>query len=209
MEDNMLLVFAWLLYFALHSVLASNTFKRYATHVYPSLRPCYRALYNSVAIVTLIPVIILMFTHPGAQIITWPELLQPLKILVVVAASGCFVWSLKYYDLKEFMGIEQCRTRNANAQTGTLVISPIHRYVRHPWYSCALFILWFRDMNAAQFTSTLLISAYFVIGSYFEERRLIAELGDQYRRYQHRVAALIPLPWKYLSKKEALAMRNP
>lgn len=207
MENNIPLLIAWLLYFTLHSALASNTVKGYITQAYPALRACYRVIYNGVAIVSLVPVIFLMFINQGTQFIIWPEALFPLKALVLISAIACFIWSLTYYDLKAFMGVEQCRSKKADTQSGhTLVISPIHRFVRHPWYSCALFILWFRDMNTAQFVSTLLISGYFVIGSFFEERRLVAEHGEQYRRYQHRVAALIPLPWKYLSKKEALTM---
>jgi hypothetical protein len=39
-----------------------------------------------------------------------------------------------------------------------------------------------------------------------EERKLIAYHGERYGRYMGNVAGLIPLPWKTISKAEALAL---
>ncbi|MCU7800140.1 MAG: hypothetical protein KZQ70_08335 [gamma proteobacterium symbiont of Lucinoma myriamae] len=44
---------------------------------------------------------------------------------------------------------------------------------------------------------------YFVIGSKFEERKLIAYHGEVYKKYQQKVAGVIPLPWKILSAEKA------
>ena len=79
--------------------------------------------------------------------------------------------------------------------------------MRHPWYSFGLVIVWTRDMNEAMLVSAIAITAYFVIGSRFEERKLIAVHGEAYRRYRQRVPALVPLPWKYLGSDEAAGMR--
>ena len=38
----------------------------------------------------------------------------------------------------------------------------------------------------------LVLTAYFIIGSILEERRLLARFGDAYREYQQRVPMLIP-----------------
>jgi protein-S-isoprenylcysteine O-methyltransferase Ste14 len=38
----------------------------------------------------------------------------------------------------------------------------------------------------------LLWTIWIVIGSYFEEKDLIAEFGDAYREYQKRVPMLVP-----------------
>lgn len=39
------------------------------------------------------------------------------------------------------------------------------------------------------------LSAYLVIGALLEERRLVAEFGDAYRRYQEKVSIGFPLKW--------------
>jgi len=47
------------------------------------------------------------------------------------------------------------------------------------------------------------MTAYFVIGSRLEERKLVREFGENYRRYQQSVPALMPLPGRYLGRAEA------
>jgi hypothetical protein len=39
-----------------------------------------------------------------------------------------------------------------------------------------------------------------------EERKLIAYHGKRYLRYMGKVAGLVPLPWKTISKAEAFAL---
>jgi protein-S-isoprenylcysteine O-methyltransferase Ste14 len=52
------------------------------------------------------------------------------------------------------------------------------------------------------------MSAYFVIGTWFEERKLIAEFGQKYRDYRARVPAILPLPGRTLSRAEAVALTS-
>ncbi len=58
-------------------------------------------------------------------------------------------------------------------------------------------------MNAARLVSALAITAYFVIGSRLEEGKLMDRFGEAYRRYRDRVPALVPRPWRVLSREEA------
>ena len=82
------------------------------------------------------------------------------------------------------------------------VISPLHRFVRHPWYFLGMVIIWTRDMNAAFLVTAAAVSIYFIIGSKLEERKLIVYYGDVYRRYMQRVSGLFPVPWRVLSRRE-------
>ncbi|NJN97397.1 MAG: hypothetical protein HC875_26600 [Anaerolineales bacterium] len=41
----------------------------------------------------------------------------------------------------------------------------------------------------------LLLTLYFYVGTFFEERRLLMEFGSAYRAYQQRVPRLIPCPF--------------
>ena len=195
---------AWGLYFTLHSLLASEGVKRACEVRWPGVMPRYRLLYNSVAVVTLLPVAWLIFTTHGVPFLVWPEALFWLKVAVVSCAALCFVWSLAYYDLKAFMGFSQSQNSSTLSSTGTLVISPLHRFVRHPWYCCLLFIVWFRDLDSTQFFTAVMITIYLVIGSRLEEGRLLNEFGEKYGAYQKRVPGLMPLPWRYLTRNDPL-----
>ena len=58
-------------------------------------------------------------------------------------------------------------------------------------------------MDGPRLLSALLVSAYLLAGSQLEERKLLIYHGERYRRYRTRVAGLLPLPWRILTKKEA------
>jgi protein-S-isoprenylcysteine O-methyltransferase Ste14 len=84
-----------------------------------------------------------------------------------------------------------------------LRISPLHRFVRHPWYSLGLIIIWSRDMTEAWLITCVLATLYFIFGSRLEEAKLMRYHGEAYRRYRAAVPALLPLPWRYLSGEES------
>lgn len=199
----MMLASAWCAYFVLHSLLASQALKRR----FAGLR-CYRLFYNLIALATLLPIAGLHTLYQGVVVIQWQGPWRWLALLMSLGAVACFLWTLRYYDLGEFSGWHTCRHGVASTAKAQLVISPPHRYVRHPWYSCALVLIWCRDLDLAQIISTALISVYFVIGSRLEERRLIAELGDSYREYIREVPGLIPLPWRGMSRERAEQLMN-
>jgi protein-S-isoprenylcysteine O-methyltransferase Ste14 len=48
-----------------------------------------------------------------------------------------------------------------------------------------------------------LLTLYFWFGSQLEDRKLIAYYGDKYLIYTQKVYGIFPLPWRYLSIKEA------
>lgn len=197
----------WIAYFTVHSLLASTALKRRFT----GLR-CYRLIYNLVALALLLPVAALHALYHGDKVVIWGGPWLWLALLLNISAVSCFLWTLRYYDLGEFSGWRRCREGEDGTNGTQLVLSPPHRFVRHPWYSCALALIWCRDMDGAQLLSTLLMSAYFIIGSRFEERRLLAEFGEPYREYLNQVSGLIPLPWKILSRESAgrlLEKRSP
>ncbi len=85
-------------------------------------------------------------------------------------------------------------------------LSAFHRFVRHPWYFFGLILIWTRDMSVMTLLSSILITFYFVVGSWLEEKKLLVYHGGTYRRYMARVPGLIPLPWKFLTAKEAEAL---
>lgn len=193
------LALGWLLYALLHSLTASMRCKAFCRRRWPNFFARYRLLYNGLALVLLIPLVALSMQSPGPQLWTWTGaaawLLNGLAVLVLAA----FLRGGGGYDLMAFLGLRP----QLAVGTPRLVISSWHRFVRHPWYSLALVLIWTRDMNAASLVSATAITLYFVIGSRLEEDKLVAEFGERYREYQRRVPALVPLPWRVLSKDEA------
>jgi len=43
--------------------------------------------------------------------------------------------------------------------------------------------------------TSLVITGYFLIGAFLEERKMLAEFGEEYTGYQRRVSMLFPFKW--------------
>ena len=199
-----LIIAVFLAYFVLHSLLASIMLKQWLAKKWPTVIPYYRLVFNVLAIILCIPLLIIMLLYPGEILWQWQGISFYITSAIAVLALLGFIVSLQYYDLSEFWGIRQLKERNDSVyDQENFHISPFHRYVRHPWYFFAIVLIWTRDVSSVQLLVYLLVTAYFFFGSYLEERKLIAYHGEVYKKYQQKVAGIIPLPWKILSKKQA------
>jgi hypothetical protein len=58
-------------------------------------------------------------------------------------------------------------------------------------------------MDPAFLATAAMITLYFLLGSRLEERKLVVYHGEVYRSYRRLVPSLIPLPWRYLTEKQA------
>jgi protein-S-isoprenylcysteine O-methyltransferase Ste14 len=197
----LLLSLAWLLYFGIHSLLAGPACKDWVAWRWPRLRPGYRLGYNLLALGLLVAPVGLFLLYEGPLLWrwsgTWAWLANGLALLALLG----FVLSSRAYDSLDFLGLRQWRAGQVSPTHFQL--SFWHRFVRHPWYSFGLVLIWTRDMNAAGLVSALWISLYLVVGSRLEERKLVDELGEVYARYRSQVPGLIPRPWRYLSREQA------
>lgn len=197
----------WVAYFALHSVLAALPVKRLVARRLPAAMPYYRIAYNGLAVVLVLPLLYFTYRLPGDPVWAWRGVGFWVANGLALTALGLFLYSLRHYDTEEFLGLRQWRARERRVEDQERFrISPLHRYVRHPWYALGLVLLWTRDMPPAFLLTALLATAYFVVGSWLEERKLIAYHGAAYREYRRRVPAFVPLPWRRLSPQQAAAL---
>lgn len=204
-----LLAASWTLYGLIHSALACPASKAWFSAHFPNQFRAYRLLFNLAAGLLLVPPLWLLFSYPGAALWYWPQGLGWIADAAALAAVAGFLWSMKAYDSSEFIGFRQLRQPSAGLdRPAPMRLSWAHRFVRHPWYFSGLVIFWTREMNAALLLTALILTLYIVVGSRREESDLITRYGEQYREYQRRVPALIPVPWRYLSAGEAQDILN-
>ena len=76
-----------------------------------------------------------------------------------------------------------------------LKINGIHRFVRHPLYTGTILVVWgfffvFPYLN--NLIAVVLLTLYVIVGIRFEEKKLIAEFGEQYNHYMKKVPSLFP-----------------
>lgn len=191
---------AWGLYGLCHSWLAGSRTKRLLIQRWPALKTRYRLLYNLQAAILALPPLALTWSYPGAPLWHWPAWIAWAAFLIALAG---FLWTMRWYDGMDFLGLRQLRQHDAPGDyREALILSPLHRCVRHPWYSLGLLYLWTRDLNPGWLAAAITITIYLAIGSRLEEQKLVEVFGDAYRRYRARVPGLVPRPWRCLGRHE-------
>jgi len=200
----LILIGAWLFYFLIHSVLASLPVKRIVAGRWPRMMPAYRLFFNLTALLLLVPPLYLTYRLNGPWLWRWSGPAGWCADGMALIAIALFCWTLRYYDSGEFIGLKQWRGKVASVEDQERFhLSPMHRFVRHPWYSLGLVLIWSRDMNLPFLLTAVVITLYFLVGSRLEEKKLLAYHGSVYQRYRERVPALLPTPWRYLSREDA------
>ena len=205
---EVLLALAWFAYFALHSLLADTRTKQRVEQRWPGFMPGYRLAYNVLALLLLIPILVLVYGSDRDWLWQWTGATAWLANGLTTASLVLFLTVSRAYAMDEFLGLRQWRERTGD-DGQAFTISVLHRFVRHPWYSLGLILLWTRDMNPPLLVSALAITVYLIVGSRLEERSLVMRFGEAYRRYMERVPGLVPLPWKFLSTSDAERLMHP
>jgi len=178
-----------------HSVMARRGFKRWWTRIVPhALERSTFVLFASLALLLLywqwrpIPSPIWTVTDR-----TGVALLNALFWLGWALAVG----STFLIDHFELFGLSQVFARAFNRpEPAPQFKTPVfYRYVRHPIYLGFLFAFWATPaMTGGHLLFALATTGYLLIGIYFEERDLIHQFGEQYRRYRTQVGMLLPKP---------------
>jgi methanethiol S-methyltransferase len=121
----------------------------------------------------------------------------PRAILTACSLSAIGLFAISIYTLRTFdpFGTRPIRAhlRGEAAPTVPFVVAGPYRWVRHPLYSCILVLLWAKpSMRADQLLMAGLWTAWILVGAVLEERDLVAEFEEKYRRYQRYVPMLVP-----------------
>lgn len=198
-----LLAAIWILYGIIHSALASRQCKAWFKTRFPDGFRAYRLTFNLLSLILLVPPLWLLLSYPGEMLWHWPPLAGWLLDAAALAAVAGFILTMRSYDTGEFLGVSQLRSTAPDVDDqAPMSLSWAHRFVRHPWYFFSLVVIWTREMNAAMLLSALVLTLYLVAGSRLEEKKLVMLYGERYRRYMRRVPGLIPLPWRYLRRRQ-------
>ena len=204
-----LLILLWGGWCFLHSFMITPAVINLVRKRFKKANRYYRIFYNLAALVTLIPVMSYYFSMKGPPIFQWGGLLRIIQVLLAVSALILFIGGARRYDLAQFLGFRQFRGDNSCLTIKddcSVDRGGILGIVRHPWYFGGILIVWARDLGMADILTNLVISMYFVVGAFLEERKLLMEFGDEYRDYQQRVSMLFPYKWIF--EKVALSRRS-
>lgn len=180
-----------------HSLMARPRFKRWlASWHAPSLE---RSSYL-LATVVVFAILMIGWQH-------WPRVLWSVDGAAVLLLHGVQVAGVLLvvvatfqFDHWQFFGLKPAwyRWREREPQSEAFHLPWLYRQVRHPMMSGFLLLFWCAPtMTADHLLLSLGMTAYILIGLYYEERDLRRTLGVAYEDYARRVPALIPRPWGF------------
>ena len=182
---------AWVAFGALHSVTASSWLK---SRLISALGAAYRLTYNGFAVFSIGLTVwagLALFAGIADFDLTRTQKLG-LGAMQIVGWI-VLVLALRTYDIGLLLGTAQLQKGDGSIDGDeALHTDGVHRYVRHPIYSAAFLILWGIASTPFGLATAVYGSAYLVIGTWFEERKLLATYGEAYAAYRTKVPAFVP-----------------
>ena len=204
MLSSLIILFATILYCALHSLTASNQMKsRLRDRFGPEADRWYRLSYNILAGISFLPIVWLLAILPDKPLYTIPLPWMLLTTVGQVTGAVIIVVGIGQTDAFTFMGIRQLLPQDHSQEGAGFVNTGLYGWVRHPLYTGGLIIIWLApSMTINLLTLFIILTIYFIVGARFEEERFVEEYGEAYRRYQQLVPLLLPTPRRREKKPE-------
>lgn len=178
-----------------HTVMARPVFKRWWTRFVPA------SIERSTYVVAASAALLLAFWLWQPLPTTVWRVRHPIGAPVLTALS-LLGWALVFYSTFvishfDLFGVRQVWARfrrRAWRPVGFRLRGP-YRLVRHPLMAGFIVAFWATPhMTVGHLLFALLTTGYILMGTWFEERDLVAEHGQEYLDYRRRVRGLVPLP---------------
>lgn len=178
-----------------HTIMARPWFKKAWTKLIPV------AIERSTFVLAATCVLVLVFWQwRPMPVVVWSVTAEPARIpLFAVSALGWLVvlyatFCIDHFDL---FGLRQVflHLRGAEYHHPGFATPLLYRLVRNPLMLGFIIAFWAAPtMSQGHLLFAALVTGYVFVGVWFEERDLMAILGDDYRAYRARTPMLLPLP---------------
>ena len=184
-----------------HSVMARPGFKRWWTRIVPT--PIERSTYVVFASIVLLvlywqwrtmPAVIWDVREPAGRLVVWVAFW--LGWAIVFAST----FMINHFDL---FGLRQVYLAWRGKPYAELDFRThlFYRLVRHPLMLGFIIAFWAAPtMTAGHLLFSIATTGYILLAIQFEERDLVATLGDQYRDYRSVTSMLVPLPRRHTTE---------
>ncbi|MFT5775184.1 methyltransferase family protein [Hyphomonas sp.] len=178
---------------AQHTFVASPGFKAWWTQYMPAA--IERSTYLVFVAIMTAGLVLLWVPLPGAL---WDVSgTMPGNIILGVYFLGWVVVLVSTFLINHFhlFGLQQAWQQVDHTQSKDITFrTPLfYKLVRHPMMTGVLISLWaIPELTISRLVFTLAMTVYVLVGVYFEEKTLVADLGEEYDAYRRTTPGLIP-----------------
>jgi methanethiol S-methyltransferase len=198
--EYLILSSIWAGYCFLHSFLISIKVTNFLTRVLKNYYAFYRLFYVLISLVLLIWVINIPTQLDNEIVITNAPPWSVIRQILTWGSLLMFFWAFFFnYDSLSFFGIRQILSFGKVKQinpSGEIKKNGLLSVTRHPMYLALIIFLWCQTFSMAEIVVNSILTIYVIIGTVLEEKKLVLEFGDAYRKYQQEVPMLIPFTKK-------------
>ena len=192
-KQHIILAAGWIVFCLLHSLLAGISLKQWMTRKLGNHFRYYRLYYTLFAFINFGLVIFYQVRLVSPYVFSPTAISYTLGFFLGISGLLIMAVCIKKY----FNNLSGLKTLFINEikSGNTLIVTGIHRYVRHPLYSGTFLFIWGLFIfipYTSLLISNFIITIYTLIGISFEEEKLIREFGASYKTYQKKVPKIIP-----------------
>lgn len=192
----LLVALMWTGYCSLHSYLISIRFTNRMMGLLKNFYAFYRLFYVLISVILLFPIINITAELDNDIIITYTLPWSIVRYALILCSLLIFLKAFIFdYDTLSFFGIRQIlnfRGKKINNPGEGIKKSGLLGIIRHPMYFALIIFLWCQTFRLSDIVANIVLTAYIIIGTKLEERKLVLEFGDSYIQYQKEVPMLIP-----------------
>jgi hypothetical protein len=186
-------------FFAQHSVMVRRPVKARLAVVIPRR---YDGAFYAIASGFALIIVVILLQPAGQPLFVLKGVPRMAVMSVALLAVAGFAWGVHTLRTFDLLGLRPIRKHlrdpggrppSGELAAGPLVVRGPYRWVRHPLYSCVIVLLWANPvMTLDHLTFAAIWTTWIYVGARLEERDLVADFGEDYRRYQNQVPILVP-----------------
>jgi len=187
------LVILWLLFGAMHSVFAATKIKLWASGIMKGRYRYHRPVYSLFATVNLL--VIVWYHFSLTPVLLWKNTVAEKTIAVLICVPALLVMGISIKKYFMYLSGVDVFLKHRPAIVPHLEQTGLHAYMRHPLYFGTLLFVWcilLWQPSVSNLISCCCITLYTIVGTVFEERKLVTEFGSEYMLYAKRVPMLVP-----------------
>jgi protein-S-isoprenylcysteine O-methyltransferase Ste14 len=193
-------------FFVQHSGMVRKSFRQWLSSLLPE---AYGGAVYAIASGMVLLLVVVLWQKSSGMFMTVHGMFRWVFYAAYVLSMVGFAWGVRALGAFDPFGLGPilAELRGMKPRRMGFTVRGPYRWVRHPLYLFMLLMIWSSpDMSGDRLLFNALWTAWIVVGTWLEERDLVAEFGEVYREYQRSVPMLLPQSIYPIQETQGAAM---